>query len=201
MSAADTASRIEQFRKMASDDPNNELGHFSLGRALLDAGHFDEAAQSFDRAIAINANLSKAYQLAATALLKQNQRDRAIEKLTQGVKIADARGDVMPRTEMVKMLTDLGAPVPELASQKQAPVEVGEGQVLCKRCGKVKPKLPKPPMRNAFGQEIYDNICADCWRDAIGQGTKVINELRLPLNDPQANKIWDQHIREFLNLV
>jgi Fe-S cluster biosynthesis and repair protein YggX len=31
-------------------------------------------------------------------------------------------------------------------------------------------------------------------------GTKVINELRLPLSDPQAQKIFDQHMREFLNL-
>jgi hypothetical protein len=28
----------------------------------------------------------------------------------------------------------------------------------------------------------------------------VINELRLPLSDPQAQVAWDQHIREFLNL-
>ena len=73
--------------------------------------------------------------------------------------------------------------------------------MLCKRCGKVQPRLPGPPMRNAFGQEVYENICPDCWREAIGQGTKVINELRLPMNDPQASKVWDQHIREFLNLV
>lgn len=197
---ADTASRIEQFKKMASDDPSNELGHFSLGRALLDAGQNAEAVQSFDRALAINPNLSKAYQLAATALLQLNQRDRAVERLTAGVKVADARGDVMPRGEMVKMLQDLGAPAPELASSKQAPVAVGEGEVRCKRCGKVKPRLPKPPMRDQLGKDVYEHICADCWREAIGQGTKVINELRLPLNDPQANKIWDQHIREFLNL-
>ena len=60
--------------------------------------------------------------------------------------------------------------------------------------------LPKPPFRNAFGQKIFENTCAACWKDAIGQGTKVINELRLPLSDPQAQKIWDQHIAEFLNL-
>jgi len=28
----------------------------------------------------------------------------------------------------------------------------------------------------------------------------VINELRLPLSDPQAGKIFDHHMREFLNL-
>ena len=118
-------ARIEQFRKMAHDDPNNELGHFSLGRALMDAGQFDEAVASIDRALAINPNLSKAYELAATALLRLNRRDDAIARLTAGVKVADTRGDVMPRNAMTKMLQDLGAPVPELASAQQAlaPVE------------------------------------------------------------------------------
>ena len=70
----------------------------------------------------------------------------------------------------------------------------------CKRCGNVGPKLKKPPFKNAFGQAIFENTCYDCWQLAIRQGTKVINELRLPLNDPQAQSIWDQHIKEFLNL-
>jgi hypothetical protein len=29
--------RIAQFRKMASDDPDNELGHFRLGQLLMEA--------------------------------------------------------------------------------------------------------------------------------------------------------------------
>ena len=102
---------------------------------------------------------------------------------------------------MTRMLKELGAPVPESASTKETEVAVGEGHVKCSRCGRVNRKLPAPPFRNPFGQEIYDKVCADCWREAIGQGTKVINELRLPMNDPQAHKVWDQHIREFLNLV
>ena len=193
-------SRIEQFRKMATDDPDNALGHFSLGRELLNAGSADEAVPSFQRVIEIDANLSRAYQLLGTALLKLGRRDEAVERLTAGAKIAHERGDVMPKNEMIRMLKELDAPVPELTSTRQA-VEVGEGKVQCKRCGRVATKLAKPPMRNAFGQEIYDNICSDCWREAIGHGTKVINELRLPMTDPQASKLWDQHIREFLNLV
>ena len=196
---ADVDTRIEQFKKMASDDPNNELGHFSLGRAYLEAGRYDEAVASFERVLQLNSNLSRAYHLLAQALLKQNKRDAAVERLTQGVQIAHARGDMMPKNEMSKMLQELGAPVPELKSES-AQVQVGEGQVLCKRCGRVKPRLASPPFRNDFGQEIFNNICPDCWREAIGQGTKVINELRLPMNDPQAHKVWDQHIREFLNL-
>ncbi len=196
---SDTTARIEQFRKMANDDPNNELGHFSLGREYLNAGQWSEAVQSLERALSINPNLSKAYQLVGQALLEQGQRDRAIERLTAGVTKADERGDILPRNEMTRMLQQLGALVPELKSRQETQA-VGEGQVQCKRCGQIGPKLARPPFRNAFGQEIYENTCSPCWQEAIRMGTKVINELRLPMNDPQAQKMWDQHIREFLNL-
>jgi Fe-S cluster biosynthesis and repair protein YggX len=196
---ADSASRIEQFKKMATDDPNNELGHFSLGRAYLDAGNVTEAASSLQRCLALNPKLSKAYQLLATALLKLGQKDQAIEQLTTGVTIAHERGDVMPKNDMMRQLKELGAPVPELKSS-EVEQPIGQGQVHCQRCGKVGRKLPSAPFSNAQGQEIFAKICADCWREWIGMGTKVINELRLPLNDPKAQKIFDQHMMEFLNL-
>jgi Fe-S cluster biosynthesis and repair protein YggX len=200
---ADTNQRIEQFKTMADADPQNELGHFALGKALVDAGRFGEAVEPLRRAIAINSNLSKAYQLIAQSLLKENKQGEAVAALTQGVKIADARGDMMPRNEMVEMLKSLGAAVPELKSAGAAaqPVAVGEGQVLCKRCGKLAPRLPSQPMRSDLGKLVYENVCAPCWREAIGQGTKVINELRLDLSDPRAQSVWDQNIRDFLNLT
>jgi Fe-S cluster biosynthesis and repair protein YggX len=192
--------RIEQFRKMTEADPTNEIGHFSLGRELLAAGDFDEAVRSLRRTVELNPNIAKAYQLIGSALLKQNKRDEAIVALTDGIKIADSRGEMMPRDEMVATLKEIGAPIPQL-SAKQTTVAAGEGEVLCKRCGKVGKKLANPPFRNPFGMEIYEKICNPCWREAIGMGTKVINELRLPMSDPQAQKVWDQHIREFLNLT
>lgn len=198
---AENAARIEQFRKMADADPNNEVGHFSLGRAYLDAGQNAEAAGSFKRVIELNPNMSKVYQLLAMALLKLNESAQAIEQLTIGVKIADERGEFMPRNEMAKMLKELGGPVPEFKAQAAAaPTAVGDGQVLCSRCGKIGRKLASQPFSSAQGKLIYEHICADCWREWIGMGTKVINELRLPLHDPQAQKIFDQHMMEFLNL-
>lgn len=196
---ADMNSRIEQFRKMANDDPDNELGHFSLGRAYFDAEMLPEAIASFERVIQLNPKLSKVYQLLATALLKSEKRDQAIETLTAGVKMADERGDLMPKNEMIRMLKELGAPVPELkaAAAERAPTE---GEVLCQRCGKIKPKMAHPPFSNAQGKMIQEKICSDCWREWIGMGTKVINELRLPLSDPRAQKEFDRHMYEFLNL-
>jgi Fe-S cluster biosynthesis and repair protein YggX len=195
----DIHTRIDQFKKMATDDPNNELGHFSLGRAYLEAGIYDNAASSFERVIEINPNMSRAYQLLASALLRQNNKDAAVARLTQGVKIAHERGDMMARNDMIKMLQEAGATVPEF---KKAELDkpVGEGEVLCNRCGRIGPRLPEPPFSNALGKEIQDKTCAPCWREWIGMGTKVINEMRLPLSDPQAQKIFDQHMIEFLNL-
>jgi Fe-S cluster biosynthesis and repair protein YggX len=195
----DLNARIEQFKKMAEADPDNELGHFSLGRAYLDAGQYPAAVASFERVIQLNPKLSKVYQLLSMALLKQDQRDAAVKCLTAGVKMADERGDLMPKNDMIKMLKELGAPMPELksAATDRAPTE---GEVLCARCGQVKPKMAHPPFSHAQGIKIQQNICADCWREWIGMGTKVINELRLPLNDPRAQKEFDRHMYEFLNL-
>ena len=199
MASADTASRIEQFKKMAEADPSNELGHFSLGRAYLDAGQYEDAVNSLRRVVELNPNISKAYQLMADAQLKLGKRDSAIQLLTMGVRIANERGDLMPKNAMIAALKELGAPVPEFAT-KVSEQPVGEGEVLCSRCGKAKPRMPNPPFSNAQGKMIHDKVCADCWREWIGMGTKVINEMRLPLADPQAQKIFDQHMMEFLNL-
>jgi len=189
---------IDRMRAQAEADPKDEIGHFSLGRALLESGDAAEAAKSFQRVIALNPNISKAYQLLADAQLKTGHRDYAIQTLTEGINVAHRRGDLMPKNEMMKMLADLGAPVPQFQDARTTPV--GEGEVFCKRHGGTGPRLEKPPFRNAFGQEIYETTCANCWKEAIAFGTKVINELRLPLADPQAQKMWDQHIRDFLNL-
>ena len=193
-------SRIDQFRKMASDDPQNTVAHFSLGREYLTANQFADAEQSLRRVIELDPRFSKGYELLGTALLKQDRRDEAIDVLSRGVRQADERGDLMPRNAMVRMLQDLGAPVPELTTAKAPQQPVGEGEVHCVRCGRVGPKLAKPPMRGDLGQEIFAKVCADCWREWIPMGTKVINELRLPLSDPQAQRIYDQHMAEFLSL-
>ncbi len=197
---SDHNARIEQFRKMAEADPGNELGHFSLGKAYLDAGMSAPAIQAFQRALELNPNIAKVYQLLAASLLNENRKLEAIERLTRGVEVAASRGDMMPQNEMVKMLKELGAPIPVAAAATAPAQPVGEGQVSCNRCGRVARKMPSPPFSNAQGKLIYEKICADCWREWIGMGTKVINELRLPLSDPQAQKIFDQHMREFLNL-
>jgi Fe-S cluster biosynthesis and repair protein YggX len=193
-----TDGRLEQFRKMAEADPTNELAHFSLGKAYLDAGMDEPAVASFLRVVELNPNISKVYQMLASAQRRLGQNDAAMATLVKGVTIAHERGDMMPRNEMAKMIRDLGGTPPEFAATQA--VAVGEGEVLCQRCGKVGPKIARSPFKGHKGQEIVDKICSTCWREWIPMGTKVINELRLPLSDPMAQKMYDQHMMEFLTL-
>jgi len=196
---ADVASRIEQFKIMAEANPKDELAFFSLGRAYFDAGQPQPAAEALAKVIELNPRMSKAYQMLANAQFAIGQKDAAIQTLTNGARIANDRGDMMPRNDMLRTLKEHGVELPDMAPQ-QAQRPLTEGEVLCSRCGLVKPKMAKPPFSSAQGKMIQEKVCADCWREWIGMGTKVINELRLPLAGPQAQKVFDQHMYEFLNL-
>src|SRR3972149_9859286 len=105
--------RIEQFEKMAHDDPDNELGHLSLGKAYLEAGRFDDAARSLKRALQINPTNSRVYVLLATAELKANRKESALAVLRDGYRLARQRGDMMPAQEMAAMLAEPGEPPPD----------------------------------------------------------------------------------------
>ncbi|HEX8340780.1 MAG TPA: Fe(2+)-trafficking protein [Tepidisphaeraceae bacterium] len=196
----DPTARIEQFRTMAEANPKDELAFFSLGRAYADAARHGEAAAAFEQVIALSPKMSKAYQLLAAAQVQQGKQLDAIETLKRGARVAHERGDFVPRNDMVKQLKEFGVEMPDLAAAAEPARAPTEGEVHCKRCGLVKPRMARQPFSHATGKLIQDNTCADCWREWIGMGTKVINELRLPLSDPQAQKVFDQHMMEFLNL-
>jgi tetratricopeptide (TPR) repeat protein len=198
--------RIAQFRKMATDDPDNELGHFRLGQLLLEAEQYPEAVKSFRRALELSPQFAKVYQLLATALLKLNQRDEAARVLTQGFTVADEAGQNMPRDEMAKMLQQLGEPVPASKRAAAAPGPAAEASGFhCQRpdcrAGAYARQLPGPPMNDDLGRRIHAGICADCWNEWLrNYSIKVINELRLDLSTERGVEVYDQIMREFLGL-
>ena len=75
--------RIAQFRKMTTDDPENELGHFRLGQLLADDGQHAEALKSFEATIALSPNFSKVYQLMGDSLIALGQNEKAVEKRSE----------------------------------------------------------------------------------------------------------------------
>src|SRR5688572_16922597 len=99
--------RIAQFRKMATDDPDNELAHYRLGGLLMEDGQHAEAIRSFQRTLELSPQFSRVYQLLAQCHLAVGEQKQAIDTLTKGYEVADERGDNMPRDEMSRMLVSL----------------------------------------------------------------------------------------------
>lgn len=194
--------RINQWENMTREDPENAMGWFSLGNAYKEAERPEEAARSLRRAIELDPGLSRAYQVLGQLLIASEADDPAAEVLTTGYVTAAERGDVMPMRAMGALLEKIGRPLPEVTTPEPAdPIDVGGETVLDRRTGQPGPRLPKPPMRGPVGQFIYDNYSAPTWRDWIGQGTKVINELRLDFSLPDHQKAYDLHMMEWLGFT
>ena len=192
--------RIARFQALTDADPANELGFFSLGRAYVDAAQPALAIPPLQRVIALNPSFSKAYSLLGQAQRLAGDHAGAVATLTNGYRIAHDRGDLMPRNDMAMMLKELGAPVPEIKTETLTDEDSKTGKIKCSRCGRVAPKMPAAPFSGDFGLQLWSSVCSPCFREWIGQGTKVINELRLNLTEKPAQDVYDQHMKEFLNL-
>jgi Fe-S cluster biosynthesis and repair protein YggX len=190
--------RIEKLRRMAEADPSDEMAHFSLGSALLEAGQAQDAGPYLQRVLALNSQNSKAYELLGNVQIATGHRDLAVRTLTDGYRVAQRKGDMMPMQAMEKMLKELGAPIPTQAEKKPAAMAAGPGGFTCRRCGGGGPKLKERPFKGELGEKILATVCESCWKEWVGMGTKVINELRLPMFDPQAQEMYDKHMKEFL---
>lgn len=196
----DVQERIARFENMAQADPDNDMAHFSLGQAYAQAGRHADAADAFLRAIERNPAMSKAWQLAGESLCAVGQREQAADVLARGFVEATKRGDRMPADEMRALLEQLGAPIPEVDADDQSRRASAASDFVCARTGMSGSRLPKPPFKGPVGQWICENISAETWRAWIGQGTKVINELRLDLSRDEDSEVFDRYMREFLGI-
>lgn len=196
----DLAQRIAQFENMVQADPENDMAHFSLGSAYAQAERHADAAESFRRCIALNPSMSKAYQLGGDALIKAGRTDDAADLLAKGYIAAATRGDLLPKNAMASLLRQIGKPVPEVAGKAAPTPAEGAGSFVCKRTGKPGNKMARPPFKGPVGQWIFENISKETFDQWIGQGTKVINELRLDLSRDEDNETYDRHMREYLGI-
>ncbi len=116
--------------------------------------------------------------------------------------MAAGKGDLMPKNEIADVLRSIGREPPELAAEVEAAADQmrASGAFVCQRTGRPGSRLPSPPMRGALGEWIYENISAETWQEWIGQGTKVINELRLDFSREEDQRTYDQYMCEYLGI-
>ena len=192
--------RIEQWEKMANEAPD-AMSWFSLGNAYRDAERHMDAIDALRKAIEFDSTMSRAYQSLAQSLIQLGKNDEAEPVLTDGYKIATERGDVMPQKAMGSLLEKIGKPIPQIEQKQQEQVEITGDQVLDQRSGKPGNRLPDPPMRGPIGKYIYDHFSQETWREWIGQGTKVINELRLDFSNDEHQRIYETQMLEWLGFT
>ena len=71
--------------------PESAVGHYHLGRMLLDAGKGEEAAASLERAIAVNASFEPAYLALASIYESRQEQDRAVAVLRKYLQTVNPR--------------------------------------------------------------------------------------------------------------
>ncbi|NBX24638.1 MAG: tetratricopeptide repeat protein [Planctomycetes bacterium] len=195
------ADRIANFERMAQADPTNEMAHFSLGNAYLQAGRHAEAAASLERCLELAPEMSKAWQLCGQAQLGAGWADKAVQTLNRGYEIAAGKGDRMPQQAIAELLRGVGREPPTVAVATAAGPAGGTGDgFVCSRTGRAGTRMDAAPFRGPVGAWIHQNISAETWKAWIGQGTKVINELRLDFSRDRDQEVYDQHMHEFLGL-
>lgn len=198
----DLDQRIAQFENMAQADPDNEMAHFSLASAYTQAERFKDAAESYIACTKANGDMSKAFQLAAENLVKAGDAERAKAVLLEGYDVAAKKGDLLPKRAMAELMTELGVEIPKVEGEDTTVEKlVASGAFLCSQSGRPGNQLEAPPFKGAVGEWIHQNISAETWKEWIGQGTKVINELRLDLSKDEDSETYDRYMHEFLGVT
>ncbi len=195
----DLDQRIEQFEALAQEDPSDAMTWFSLGNAYAEAGRHQEAATAFERTIAVNMNLSRAYQLAAEQYLAMEDAARALPLLREGFEIASRNGDMKVKDAIVGHFEALGEEPPK--DETVRPEDVPEGSFLCRRTKRLGTEMERAPFKGPVGEWIKANIAQETWREWIAQGTKVINELRLDLSKDEDAETYDKYMRDYLGIT
>jgi Fe-S cluster biosynthesis and repair protein YggX len=181
----DLNDKIERFQNMAAADPSNDMAHFSLGSAYLEAQKYSEAATSFEACVKLNPEMTRAMELGGSALMQMGNKAEATKVLTQGYEQAASKGEMRVKDGIAAILEAAGIEIPTV--EQVATGESGE-------------KLNEAPLPGATGQWIFENVDEVQWEAWIGQGTKVINELRLDFSKEEDQKVFGEYMAEFLGI-
>lgn len=95
-----TEQLIANLKAMLERGQDNALLRFSLGNAYLKTQQYTLAIEQLMQALQHDAVYSAAWKCYAKALTEDGQNDAAIKAYQQGIKVADAKGDIQAAKEM-----------------------------------------------------------------------------------------------------
>jgi Tfp pilus assembly protein PilF len=87
--------RIEPLKKVLAIDPNDEVAWFGLGKAHMEDGNFEEAANALRQCISVKPGYSAAYYALAQSLRTLNRLDECRQVCAAGIEVSTKNGDAM----------------------------------------------------------------------------------------------------------
>jgi uncharacterized protein HemY len=100
---------IAKYEGLLRQRPNDELLHFSLGKALYDAGRVPEATSQLQTALAAKPDWMVVTMLLAKIALQQNDKLTALAYYKKGLELAIAQDHEGPEEEIRAVLAKLDA--------------------------------------------------------------------------------------------
>jgi E3 SUMO-protein ligase RanBP2 len=100
-------TRIEIFKKMLNDDPNNTTVRFGLANELMKLERFEEAANELKTYLSQADDEGAAYGKLAQALERLGRLDEAREAYQQGIAAANRHGHPGMAQDFEMALADL----------------------------------------------------------------------------------------------
>ena len=100
--------RIEPLKRVLAMEPHDDVAWFGLGKAYMDDGNFEEAANALRQCITVKPTYSAAYFALAQSLYKLNRHEECRTVCDPGIEISTKNGDAM----VTKNLEALRATLP-----------------------------------------------------------------------------------------
>lgn len=98
---------LARQRRLVQQHPDNELGRFSLGKALFDRGEFAEAREHLERALARKPDWMVVQILIGKCDLQSGDVGAARQAFARALELAVAQHHEGPQAELEALLEDL----------------------------------------------------------------------------------------------
>jgi predicted Zn-dependent protease len=100
-------ARLEQFKQMVAEFPEAPMAHFSLGKALLEARRYAEAAEVLETAVRLDPQYAAALVSLGDAYTGAGETQKAREVLTRARDTALAQSHASLAEEIDERLSGL----------------------------------------------------------------------------------------------
>ena len=97
-------SRIDVFRTMANDQPEEVMIWYGLASEYVKLEQWGEAVDALRNVVRLNPDYTAAYQMLGTALLNQGEKEEARRAWTDGIEAATRTGAWKARQHMEGLL-------------------------------------------------------------------------------------------------